>query len=132
MSNQKIKLFLTANISQQRATFLFKSLQSPVTNKLGNTIPNLPMQVYSKRKADQKKKKMLVQFSDPIPINKKLLMTQQTLNFPCRKGTKKCTQHPIANIISFEECHLSYNSFLTKVHLDKTPNNVEETLQQEE
>lgn len=106
----------------------YSSLSSPVNEKLGNTIPNLPLQVYSRRKADPGPR--LVQFSDPIADNEEVCSDSTDLELPIavQKGTRKCTQHPIAKFISFENCSPSYRSFLTKIHSDKIPPNVEEAL----
>lgn len=88
-----------------------------------------PLQVYSRRKADPKPKP--IQSSEPVTCTEKVCKDVVDLDVPIaiRKRTRKCTQHPIANFMSFENISPSYRSFLTKLQSDKIPHNVEEALQ---
>ncbi|CAI9771971.1 unnamed protein product [Fraxinus pennsylvanica] len=68
--NQQLDQTVSQPISASKEppfTSSHSSPLNPVNEKLGNTIPNLPLQVYSRRKVDPGP--MLVQFSDPIAGN---------------------------------------------------------------
>lgn len=49
-----------------------------------------------------------------------------------RKSTRKCTQHPIANFISFHKIFNAHRTFLTKLHITQTPKTVQEALKSKE
>ena len=86
---------------------------------------------------------MQVQESEPITGNESFLnSTSQNLpltefidlDIPIaiRKGTRKCTQHPISNFISFDRLSSSHKAFVTKLHTIRTPQTIQEALKSKE
>ena len=55
--------------------------------------------------------------SDPLPLE----FHDFYLPIAHRKGTRKCTQHPIANFISFANLSPAHRAFLTELNAIKIP-----------
>lgn len=90
----------------------------------------MPLQFYSRRKPIVEP--VHVQEVDPVVGSdfEQTILNLDDLDFliSLRKGTRKCTQHPISNFVSFENLSPSHKAFLTHLNLIQIPKTVHEAL----
>lgn len=96
-----------------------------------------PLLVYSRRKKNPE----LVASQPLDPVQDQSAMTgNNPISLPpefcfpiaLRKGTRKCTQHPIANFMSFTNLSTSHKAFLIELHAIKNPKTAQEALSSKE
>ena len=66
--------------------------------------------------------------SDTSPSNSNPIYSDLDLPIALRKGTISCTQHPLANYISYHRLSPKYKSFLTTLSSIEIPKTVEDAL----
>ncbi|KAJ4721161.1 Retrovirus-related Pol polyprotein from transposon TNT 1-94 [Melia azedarach] len=118
---------------------LFQSDQivEPVASSQEQQQPSSPqeLKVYSRRQKETIHSPKLNQSLEPekaIPedTSKFLNSSLDDLDIPIalRKGVRSCTQHPIANFISYKKINHQYKAFITNVSTLEVPKSIQEAM----
>ena len=80
-------------------------------------------------------KKEVIQEKDTTQVNTPTPMfKKRELDLPIaiRKGTRRCTQHPLSHFVSLEKFSLSHTAFLTHLNSIAIPKTLSEALSSRE